>query len=314
MENRIQICTFYKFKNLAPAEVENLKALIETEGQRLTLLGVFIIGPEGINSTFSGAPDSVETFKKLILNFLKSHETPEIFFKDSFCNRPPFHDLKIKVKNEIVTLARPGLTPDGPKKHLTPEEWEKSLQSADRPLVIDTRNDYEYSLGHFEGAINPNIEEFTEFPQYLEKSDIPKDKKIFIYCTGGIRCEKAILDMEEKGFKDVYQLEGGIINYLKHFPNSNFKGECFVFDYRVAVDQNLKPTETYRLCPHCGQPGKVQINCKQCATPEVVCELCLNKDPQYETCSKNCAHHFRMGHKTKRVHKDAFRKRGGREL
>jgi UPF0176 protein len=301
-----KICSFYRFLPLSEAKVLDLKDNLKAAAEKLGILGLFILGPEGVNSSFSGTPASVEAFKLALSEQLPVDD--DLVFKDSFANRPAFRDLKIKIRREIVTLGRPDLLPNGPRRHLSPKEWHEMISQKD-VVVIDTRNSYEYETGHFRGAIDPKTREFSEFPKFLDQSGIEKDKKVMIYCTGGIRCEKGILEMEEQGFTNVYQLEGGILNYLKEYPHGHFEGECFVFDYRVAVDQNLKPSEKYRLCPHCGQPAAVRIDCIQCGVPEIVCQSCLSREQQFHTCSKNCAHHFRLGHQTTRVHLDSFNKR-----
>jgi UPF0176 protein len=301
-----KICSFYKFFPLSEVEVRDLKDSLRAAAEKLGILGLFILGPEGVNSSFSGTSDSVEAFKLDLFELLPVDDG--LVFKDSFASRPAFRDLKIKIRSEIVTLGRPDLLPKGPRRHLSPKEWHEMISEKD-VVVIDTRNSYEYETGHFRGAIDPKTREFSEFPTFLDQSGIEKDKKVMIYCTGGIRCEKGILEMEKQGFTNVYQLEGGILNYLKEYPHGHFEGECFVFDYRVAVDQNLNPSEKYRLCPHCGQPASVRIDCIQCGVPEIVCQSCLSREQQFHTCSKNCAHHFRLGHQTTRVHLDAFNKR-----
>lgn len=303
--NNFLISSFYKFFPIAEEQIPVLREALLGEGKALEINGLFIMGPEGINSTFTGTPEAAEKFKVRLPQILGCGE---LLFKDSYADRLAFRELKVKIRDEIVTLDRAGLVPDGNHNHLSPAEWNEMMKRDD-VVIIDTRNSYEYDIGRFKNAVDPKTREFNEFPEYLEASGIPKDKKVMIYCTGGIRCEKAILEMENKGFENVYQLEGGILNYLKEYPNEGFEGECFVFDYRIAVDQELKPTETYRLCPHCGQPAAVRIDCIQCGTPEIVCQSCLSREKQFHTCSKNCAHHFRLGHKTTRVHKDAFNKR-----
>lgn len=299
----IQVNSFYRFTPLSENEVRRLVESIESLSTDFDLRGLMILGPEGINSTLSVAKDQGESLRQELRRLL---DLPEIEFKISYAPRHPFNDLKLKVRKEIVTLNRPDIVPHHQNHHLSPDEWHKMMDDPDA-VVVDTRNDYEYDIGHFEGALNPNIKEFTEFPEYLRKSEIPKDKKLMIYCTGGIRCEKAIYDAQEQGYKNVYQLDGGILNYLKERPNQKWDGECFVFDFRVAVDQDLKPTEQYRLCPHCGDPGNVKIDCIQCGLNATVCQKCLDKEKQNETCSKNCAHHHRMGHTSKRIHKDGIR-------
>ena len=161
-------------------------------------------------------------------------------------------------------------------------------------MLIDTRNWYEYRLGTFRGALNPGIEKFTDFPDFIQKQGIGKHQKMLIFCTGGIRCEKGILDLEQNGYQNVFQLEGGILNYLEQYPNQKFEGECFVFDRRVAVDQNLEPSKRYTLCPHCGQPADRRIECGLCDQPAQICLECEGMQVKGVTCSKNCAHHYSL--------------------
>jgi UPF0176 protein len=308
-----QIITFYKFKNLTTEQVEDVRAKLHKLAEQvdalaqkpLTLRGLGILGTEGLNATFSVEKNYADFFKTELLKIL---DVSELNFKDSYSDKQPFHDFVIKIRDEIVTLSRPDLLPTHKNFHLSPKEWHKVI-SEENPVIIDTRNSFEYEVGHFKNAIDPKTEEFKEFPEWLKNNPQPKDKKILIYCTGGIRCEKAILNMHEQGYDNVYQLDGGIINYLNEYPNEKFEGECFVFDYRVALDQRLEPTKIYKYCPHCGQPGTLKLDCVQCGVSETVCKKCADKSPEFQTCSKNCAHHYRLGHKTTRVHEDAFRNR-----
>lgn len=319
---RIQIISFYKFFNVPKDEVKNVEARLYTLAQHfdtladkeLTLRGLLILGTEGANATFSIPENYAEDFKS---ELLKTLQTSDVTFKNSYAEKHVFHDFNVKVRNEIVSLDRPDLIPQGAQNHITPDEWHKVILE-ENPIIIDTRNSYEFDVGHFKGAIDPKIEEFNEYPAWLKKSEIPKDKKILIYCTGGIRCEKAILEMNEQGYNNVYQLDGGILNYLEKYPEGHWDGECFVFDYRIAVDSQLQASKTYKLCPHCGQPAKTKISCVQCGVEDTVCNVCLDEGAsrsgdilksEFRTCSKNCAHHFRMGHKSTRVHTDAFNRR-----
>lgn len=160
------------------------------------------------------------------------------------------------------------------------------LESEDT-VLLDTRNSYETAIGKFRGAVDPGIEAFHEFPGFIQKAGLPKNKTVMMYCTGGIRCEKALLEMEKQGYEHVYQLEGGILAYLEQFPDKNFEGECFVFDHRVAVDQHLRPSTVYGLCPHCGHAGNVEIRCS-CGTVQKVCSTCYSTASR-KTCSKRCA-------------------------
>ena len=192
---------------------------------------------------------------------------------------------------------------------LTPEEWDKKLKKGGAQ-ILDVRNNYETETGKFKGAASMNIQHFKTFPDKLKEAlstgfeggmKLNPKKETLIYCTGGVRCEKAALAMRDLGFQKVFQLQGGILNYLKNRPRrlSYFERECFVFDHRAAVDENLNPSAQYRLCPHCGQPGREKITCSRCGTEKSVCRRCLNKAPHYQTCSKNCAYHFKKGHRFK---------------
>ena len=301
----LEIISFYKFFNIEESKLEPIVSKLTDTGHFLGIRGLFLVGVEGCNATLSGSPAQIEEYKRFVETTLNSGE---FFYKNSQCKFYPFHDLKIKIREEIVSLGRSDLVPTDTNFHLSPKEWHRVIAEED-PLVIDTRNNYEYSIGKFKNAVNPNLREFNQFPNYMEKSGVEKDKKVLIYCTGGIRCEKALLDMHEQGFNNVYQLDGGIINYIEKYPEGHFDGECFVFDYRVALDKDLAPTTRYKLCPHCGDPGDQQVVCIQCGREEVVCTNCIEKGEVTKTCSKNCAHHFKLGHNTTRPHLDSHRKR-----
>ncbi|MFN3455877.1 MAG: rhodanese-related sulfurtransferase [Pseudobdellovibrio sp.] len=284
------ITTYYKF--IPISDVEKTKHVFQELAQKNNIKGLIILAPEGFNSTVSAKSQAdLENYKKDLLNHFN---LSELNFKDSESNIAPFRRFVVKLRPEIVTLGTPELVPpEGQNYHLTPDEWNDVIEN-EKPIIIDTRNWYEYKIGTFKGAINPNTEKFTEFPKFMESQNISKDQKILIFCTGGIRCEKGILELHKKGYKNVFQLHGGILNYLKESPNRNYEGECFVFDHRVAVDQDLKPTQQYHLCPHCGQPGKTAIDCKRCDTHSHICEDCAKLEWKKDTCSKNCAHHYEL--------------------
>lgn len=284
------ITTFYKF--IPVANVESTKTWFNNLAAKHNIKGLIILAPEGFNSTVSAkTKETLESFKKdLLANF----NLTELNFKDSESHKSPFRRFVVKLRPEIVTLGTPDLVPpEGVNRHLTPSEWNDVLKK-EKPIIIDTRNWYEYKIGTFKGSLNPNTEKFTEFPQYMDSQNISKDQKVLIFCTGGIRCEKGILELTEKGYSNVYQLDGGILNYLKEYPNDEYEGECFVFDHRVAVDQDLKPTTKYTLCPHCGQPGNTAIDCKRCDTHDYICEHCAQIEWKKDTCSKDCAYHYKL--------------------
>lgn len=285
------VTTFYSFKKLK--NLEKIQQELELQARAFQMTGLVILGPEGFNATvsFTSAADR-QSFQDFIRLFFG---VPQLVFKDSESHRAPFRRFKVKIREEIVTAGIPEMSPDNPQNHhLSPSEWNRVLKEEKDVLVVDTRNWYETKIGTFKNAVNPQIDKFTEFPQYVEKNPIAKDQKMLIFCTGGIRCEKGILELQRQGFENVYQLDGGILNYLKEFPNDQFEGECFVFDHRVAVDQNLRPTNKYGLCPHCGQPSEIKISCRRCDTEELICVDCEKLEYKKDTCSKNCAHHYKL--------------------
>jgi len=285
------ITAFYHFTRLE--NLASIQADLEAKASELDIRGLLILGPEGINSTCSAtSPENLQQFKDWILDYFK---VAKMNFKDSKSDRAPFRRYKVKIRDEIVTTGMPGvLPPEGKNRHLTPEEWNRVMKEERDHVIIDTRNWYEYQIGTFKGALNPDIEKFTDFPGYIESQGISKDKKMLIFCTGGIRCEKGILELERQGYRNVYQLEGGILNYLAEYPDDQFEGECFVFDHRVAVDQNLEPSKKYTLCPHCGQPAWHAVSCKRCGHEEKICVDCAGIEVKNETCSKNCANQWML--------------------
>lgn len=283
------ILSFYKFTNIESASVEPLKMQIEDLAKRHDISGLLIMGVEGVNSTVSAT--SSEKLNAFMLALQTIPQIGSLETKASTSDRPPFRRFKVAVRDEIVTLGNPALVPHGQHHHLSPEEWEKALHEDD-VVVIDTRNWYETEVGKFKNAVDLHIEEFGEFPAAIEKLALKKDQKVLMYCTGGIRCEKAILEMNRQGYENVYQLQGGILKYLEEKPNQSWEGECFVFDHRVAVDQNLQPSKKYGLCPHCGQPSEIKMSCIRCDADATPCPKCLSEAEHYKTCSKNCAHHY----------------------
>jgi UPF0176 protein len=285
------ITAFYHFTSIH--DLTRVEQDLHQKAKELDLRGLLILGPEGVNSTCSATRrENLEAYKIWLCDYFGA---PRIAFKDSACERAPFRRYKIKIRDEIVTTGIPGvLPPPGKNNHLSPEEWNRVMKEEPDAILIDTRNWYEYQIGTFKGALNPNIEKFTEFPEYIEKQGISKDRKMLIFCTGGIRCEKGILELQRQGYDNVHQLEGGILNYLAQYPNEQFEGECFVFDHRVAVDQLLEPSRRYGLCPHCGQPSETVVNCIRCDHSGKICGDCLKLPVRRETCSKNCAHQWEL--------------------
>lgn len=291
---KLSVCTFYHYHSLEKTKLSAVKDFMISKGEIEEIRGLILISDEGINATLVGSLKPLKRYLEVIRNrtdipIQARWQTTELW---------GFKKLRVKIKKEIVNSGNKELKIPSSHTHLSPEEWEAALDR--KPTILDVRNDYEVELGKFKSAIDLKISQFQELSKKLKVADLPKDKETLIYCTGGVRCEKVLTEMKEQGFKDVKQLQGGILNYLNYFPNSKYEGECFVFDHRVSLNQNLEPSNSYKLCPHCGQPGQVLINCKHCLSKGVVCTLCHQKDPSMQTCSKNCLYHYRMGHKLKK--------------
>lgn len=248
------------------------------------VLGLVLFAPEGANGTVAGSSDGVASFKEFLFELLG---TTEIRFKDSESDRPPFRRISVDLREEIVGLKRPDIHPDSTENfHLSPAEWHAALSDESPKLLIDTRNRYETRAGMFKGAIDPDINIFSEWGTYLDQADLPKDLPVYMYCTGGIRCEKALIEMKSRGFDEVYQLRDGILGYLEEYPDGLYEGECYVFDQRVAVDSHLRPTQIYGTCPGCGLTAKEQRVCERCGKTFTVCEDC---SPAWGPgCSKDC--------------------------
>lgn len=286
-DDRLTVTSFYRFVPLSVEDLAERRERWYARAESLGIAGLIILAAEGVNATVAGSAGAIAELKRLVVSELGS----EIEFKDSDSPSRVFKRLSVQIREEIVTIKDSLPAPDG-AGYLRPAEWEEMMRREDA-VVIDTRNIYETKLGKFRGAVDPGIRHFSEFPAFVESCGIPRDKKILMYCTGGIRCEKASLAMRLRGYGEVYQLRGGILRYLEERPNAAFEGECFVFDERVALEQSLAPSRRYKLCPHCGDPAESRIVCANCSEPAVVCESCLEQGNR-RSCSKNCSHHLKL--------------------
>jgi UPF0176 protein len=246
----IAVVTFYKFVELSA--LEDLRASIENRAAQLDLRGTVLLAHEGINGTLCGAAQALESLSAWL------HEQPP--FADLVCkysqadaDNPVFHRLKIRIKPEIVNMGMAGLPiSQRTGTHVGPQRWHKLLEDPD-VVVIDTRNDYEVAIGTFPGAVNPRTRSFREFPDFVrENLDPQQHRRVAMFCTGGVRCEKASTYMLEQGFEEVFQLDGGILNYLEQVSDqdNHWAGECFVFDQRVSVDDSLQQG-TFTQCFAC---------------------------------------------------------------
>ena len=246
---------FYHF--VAINDIKNIQSIIQNYCDKTSLKGTILIADEGINGTISGKEIDILAFHEFIKNdpiFSKVFQLLE--YKSSWSNKNPFYRMKVRLKKEIVALGIPEVSPI--KKvgvYVKPEEWNSLISDPDI-ILIDTRNRYEVDIGTFSNAINPKTLSFRDFPKYVKKNlDPKKNKKVAMFCTGGIRCEKASSYMMEEGFDEVYHLQGGILKYLEIIPekDSLWQGECFVFDQRVAVTNGLREGK-YNQCFACRHP------------------------------------------------------------
>jgi UPF0176 protein len=219
--------------------------------------GTLILATEGINGTVSGTREAIDSLYQW---FQQHPQLKDVKAKESFHDEQPFYRTKVKLKKEIVTMGVEGIDPQKVVgTYVKPKEWNALISDPD-VVLVDTRNDYEFDVGTFKGAVNPNTDSFRQFPGYVaENLDPAKHKKVAMFCTGGIRCEKSTAYLKEQGFDEVYHLEGGILKYLEEVQpdESMWEGECFVFDNRVAVGHQLAVGD-YELCHACRKPLSVE--------------------------------------------------------
>lgn len=268
----LTVAAFYHFQDFPAfsAYRDPLKALM-LRGQ---VKGTILLAPEGINGTISGPQggvDDVLAFLRTLPGFATLHH------KESRTDTHPFGRTKVKLKRELISLGVPANPNEAAGTHVKPAQWNALIAQPD-VLLLDTRNAYEVHLGTFKGAVNPNIRTFKDLPAYVAKHlDPHKTPRVATFCTGGIRCEKFASFLRAQGFKDVYQLEGGILQYIEEMPeeDSAWQGECYVFDERVAVDHTLSPSQHASMCTACGhaltaqdresEPYKAGKACPYCA-------------------------------------------------
>jgi UPF0176 protein len=241
--------------------------------------GTLLLADEGINGTVAGSEKSIlELLEYLKNDPLFDGNFNNLSHKESWSDKHPFYRMKVKLKKEIVTLGVPGVSPTKMVgQYVKPQDW-NAIISDPEVVLIDTRNDYEYAIGSFKNAINPETNTFREFPEYVKTHfDPKKHKKVAMFCTGGIRCEKASSFMMSEGFDEVYHLEGGILKYLEEVDpdKSLWQGECFVFDQRVAIKHGLEVGH-YDQCYACRYPLSQDDMKSEQYTPGISCPYCFN--------------------------------------
>lgn len=236
---KTQIITFYEFKDLsAVGDLADIKGKLKTVFGDLGIRGTIIIASEGYNGMVCGDDDQIAAFIKCVETILET----TLVFKSSFHKTAPFRKIDVKIKPEIVTLKQSVDISLGHGTHIKPSEW-NDIISDPETIVLDVRNDYEFKTGTFRGALNPNTTKFSDLPAFVaENLDPDKHKRIAMFCTGGIRCEKLAPYLKQLGFEEVFQLEGGILKYLEETPIDEmlWEGECYVFDERITIDVTLE--------------------------------------------------------------------------
>ena len=271
--NNFTIISFYQFRQLKNLHI--LKKFFSDFGFFHKLKGTIIISPEGINGSISGLNESIRLFEKML--FSRGFKNLEL--KYSFFKYMPFNRFKIKIKKEIITFSKTKLdVQNNTASYINSKKWNNLIEKKD-VLLIDVRNRFEHNIGTFKNAINPNTNNFSEFKKFIDNNlSLKKDKKIAMFCTGGIRCEKASSYMLNQGFINLYQLKGGILKYLEETSKSKSKwiGECFVFDNRVSVKNELK-SGTYILCHGCREPLSKNDRKSDKYEEGICCLKCFNK-------------------------------------
>jgi len=243
----------YKFIDIAVGELSALKQSLKIFCVEHNIKGSILLALEGINLMLSGQRDDIDAFKTFFTKLLPGCK--KLAYKESLSQNRPYNRMLVKIKKETIAF---GIETINPKQcsapHLKAAELKNWYESDKYMVIIDARNQYETRLGKFSGALDLKLDNFRQFPEALKKLDPAlKKKPVVTYCTGGIRCEKAATLMIEEGFEEVYQLQGGILQYFKDCQGAHYEGDCFVFDRRVAIDSNLQETEAIQ-CFSCRQP------------------------------------------------------------
>ncbi|MCW5589823.1 MAG: sulfurtransferase [Legionellales bacterium] len=254
----------YKFVTIQPENLTPWRDALKLYTRSQGLRGTILLSPEGINLFMAGPENKIRDFQIHLATFSGCEN---LIYKESFSDTQPFSRMLVKIKEEIIAFGQDNIEPaKQTAPYVSPQEFKQWYENNKDMIVVDTRNDYEYRVGTFKNAVDLHIQHFRQFPEAIQHLEDCKDKTIVTFCTGGIRCEKAAEFMRQQGFNQVYQLEGGILNYFEQCGGDFYEGECFVFDKRVALDPNLQESAT--------------IQCYACRNP-------LTKDDQ-ENCQGIC--------------------------
>ncbi len=256
----MQILNIAGYKFISLSNLPPLREQLLTKCLSLGLKGTILLSSEGINLNLAGETNYIELFKQFINS---DSRFSDMTFRESYSTYIPFKHMRVKLKKEIITMRQSEIRPDEMSApSITPKEFKQWLDENKDITILDTRNEYEVRFGTFQGATNLHLDDFCDFPNSAEK--IPRNKPVVMFCTGGIRCEKAALHLLKNNFPEVYQLQGGILNYFAKIGGSHYDGECFVFDQRVALNEKLQETGSQQ-CLVCQGPIKtVEQGCPIC--------------------------------------------------
>ncbi len=270
---KVVVIAFYKFIPLN--DTKSIRVPMHAACRQHHVLGTILLAPEGINGMLAGSREGIDG----ALAYIRSiPQFADLEHKESYCDDMPFKRLRVRLKRELITLGDATIDPlEQVGEYIEPADWNALISDPD-VVLVDTRNDFEVGLGTFEGAADPNIRSFRQFPEYIKQNlDPQKHKKVAMFCTGGIRCEKATAYMLREGFEHVYHLKGGILKYFEEVPEeqSMWNGECYVFDERVSLDQNLEPGH-YNACHGCGRPLSEEDVHSEMYEAGVTCPYCYD--------------------------------------
>ena len=259
----------YKFVTLSAGSLPDLRVVLKDEADACSLKGTILLSTEGINCFLAGTREHIDRFKA----FLAARPAfSDMTYKESESDYQPFSRMLVRLKKEIISMGHPEIEPEKKKAPtISPEKFKQWYEDNKDMVVLDTRNDYEIALGTFESAVDLDIENFRQFPDTVKLlSDEIKKKPVVTFCTGGIRCEKAAEYMLENGFEEVYQLDGGILNYFEKCGGEHYDGDCFVFDKRVAVDSDLNEADVEQCygCRGVIAASQKEVPCPSCGGQE----------------------------------------------
>lgn len=270
-QDNILLAALYKFVDLP--DFAELRPVYKKLMLQSDIRGTILLAPEGINGTISGTPEAIHAF----LDFIrKDARLADLEHKESWYSNHPFTRTKVRLKKEIIGIGTPCNPNEKVGTYLNPKEW-NALLADPEVVLLDSRNDYETYLGTFKGAIDPNIGNFKQLPDFVKANlDPAKHKKIATFCTGGIRCEKFTAYLLDLGFEEVYHLKGGILKYLEEMPEheSLWEGDCYVFDKRVGVRHGLAPSPVANMCFACGHPLLPQDREQESYVEDISCPYC----------------------------------------